>query len=88
MADRAIQELTEDFGVWQRTPTARIGIVTAFPEGGTVQTYWMNRGRTAAGVTVYWPSPVSVDTAGVYYTAPVPPWGDIVEVVGVRTWQG
>lgn len=51
------------------------------------QTYWTNRGRTALGVYVYWDSPGTVDTAGAYYPYISPPWTDIVEVVGVRTWE-
>lgn len=49
---------------------------------------WTNRGRTAAGVTVTWESVgPNIDNLGAQYPYTVPPWGDIVEVVGLRTWQ-
>lgn len=58
----------------------------AVPPPPASVTYWLNRGRTAAGVCVEWVSEgANVDLAGAFYVGP-PVWGDIVEVVGLSTW--
>lgn len=52
-----------------------------------VTTKWLNRGRTVGGSFVYWESKDRVDASGTYYPYAIPPWSDIVEVVGIRKWQ-
>jgi hypothetical protein len=70
-------------------PEVRIGydpLGEASGGGTTMKTYWLNRGRTAAGVCAEWTSEgVAIDTVGAFYV-PGPPWVDIVEVIGLRTW--
>ena len=55
---------------------------------GALHCYFVNRGRnTGAGAAyVYWASPNSVDTAGVFYTSAVP-WAQITDVVGVGNYS-
>lgn len=45
---------------------------------------YLNRGRdSVGGGYVYWESYDYIDVGGAYYPYISPPWGDIVEVVGV-----
>lgn len=45
--------------------------------------YYVNRGRTAESVFVYWESPHRIDSIGMYYPYTNPPFGGLIDIAGV-----